>query len=87
MTKISKNFFFFLCDKTAVMCGFSTNEKKIYLNGEILCSYSYDRNKEKYICRHEHVTYQKGYKFLYGNSPSDLCDQITKRVTSYLRSL
>ena len=47
MTKISKNAQVPQCDKTAVMCGFSTNEKKIYLNGEILCSYSYDRNQEK----------------------------------------
>lgn len=74
-------------NKHAVMCVYSTNEKKIYLNGKVLCSYSYDRNQEKYICRHEHVTYPKGYKFLYANSPSGLCQQISKRVTSYLSSL
>ena len=74
-------------NKTAVMCGFSSNEKKIYLNGEIICSYSYDKRQEKYICKHEHITYEKGYKFYYSDSPSGLCTQIAIRVTSYLRSL
>lgn len=73
--------------QSSVMCGFSSNEMKIYLNSEIICSYSYDKKQEKYICKHEHITYAKGYKFYYANSPSGLCDQITKRIVSYLQSL
>lgn len=64
-----------------IMVGFSSNENKIFLNGEILCSYSYDKKQEKYICKHEHSSYAKGYKFLYANSPSGLCTQITKKLT------
>jgi len=64
-----------------IVCGFSSNEMKIYLNGEILCSYSYDKKQDKYICKHENEVYQKGYKFLYSTYPSGLCEQIIKSLT------
>lgn len=64
-----------------IVCGFSSNEMKIYLNGEILCSYSYDKRQDKYICKHESDIYQKGYKFLYSNSPGGLCDHIIKNLS------
>lgn len=59
-------------------CGYSTNEKVIYLDGRVLCSFSYDKKQEKYICKHEHSSYTKGYKFLYADSPDGLCKQIEK---------
>lgn len=60
---------------------YCTEDNNFYCNGELICTCSYDKRQQKYITKHIHNSYKKGYKFLYANSPIGLASQIQKIIS------
>ena len=57
-----------------------TEDNSFYCNGELICAYSYDKRQDKYIAKHTHKSYERGFKFLYGNTPEGIRIKIEKRI-------
>jgi hypothetical protein len=62
---------------------FCADDKGFYCNGELICTYSYDKRQGKYITKHNHESYKRGFKFIYGDSPEDIRVKIEKRIRNY----
>ena len=67
--------------KHIVVC--STEDNSFYCNGELICTYSYDKKQKKYITKHIHKSYESGFKFLYANNIFELATQIQKRMNNH----
>ena len=52
------------------------------MNNEVIGTWSYDKKQDKYITKFVHKSYNKGFKFLYANSPEGLRIQIGKRIST-----
>jgi len=59
-----------------------TEDNSFYCNGELICTYSYDKRQNKFIAKHNHKSYERGFKFLYGNSPEGIRIKIEKRINN-----
>lgn len=62
---------------------YNSEDNSFYYGSELVGTCSYDRRQQKYIVKHIHKSYAKGYKFLYASSINGLALEIQKRINNF----